>query len=104
MYQVEELQVKLFSIFCIIISIKLLFSASEDLRSNCTMEEDFQCLKEENSLLRNEMQMLKTRNNRLIDQLREKSVMLSRLQDHTSGIEEQVSYNDNKIFNIFIFS
>lgn len=58
------------------------------------MEEDFQCLKEENSLLRNEMQMLKTRNNRLIDQLREKSVMLSRLQDHTSGIEEQVSYSN----------
>ena len=104
MYQVEGLQVKLFFISRIVIFIKLLFSASEDLRSNYTMEEDFQCLKEENSLLRNEMQMLKTRNNRLIDQLREKSVMLSRLQDHISGIEEQVSYSGNKILHIFIFS
>lgn len=67
-----------------------MISASEDVRSNYVVDEDMQNLKDENSLLRNEVQILKTRNNRLIDQLREKSVQLSRLQDHVAGIEQQV--------------
>uniref|UniRef100_A0AC34F4G3 Uncharacterized protein n=1 Tax=Panagrolaimus sp. ES5 TaxID=591445 RepID=A0AC34F4G3_9BILA len=65
-------------------------SASEDNRSTYAMEDDFQCLKEENSLLKNEVQVLKTRNNRLIDQLREKSMQLSRLNSRTSNIEEEL--------------
>uniref|UniRef100_A0A914Y0I4 Uncharacterized protein n=1 Tax=Panagrolaimus superbus TaxID=310955 RepID=A0A914Y0I4_9BILA len=65
-------------------------SASEDNRSTYAMEDDFQCLKEENSLLKNEIQVLKTRNNRLIDQLREKSMQLSRLNSRTSNIEEEL--------------
>uniref|UniRef100_A0AC34RJG8 Uncharacterized protein n=1 Tax=Panagrolaimus sp. JU765 TaxID=591449 RepID=A0AC34RJG8_9BILA len=63
---------------------------TEDVRSNYVVDEDMQNLKDENSLLRNEVQILKTRNNRLIDQLREKSVQLSRLQDHVAGIEQQL--------------
>uniref|UniRef100_A0AC35F1X1 Uncharacterized protein n=1 Tax=Panagrolaimus sp. PS1159 TaxID=55785 RepID=A0AC35F1X1_9BILA len=58
--------------------------------STYAMEDDFQCLKEENSLLKNEIQVLKTRNNRLIDQLREKSMQLSRLNSRTSNIEEEL--------------
>ncbi|KAH7699124.1 hypothetical protein AAVH_33773, partial [Aphelenchoides avenae] len=66
-------------------------TASEDTnRSTYTIEEDVHCLRDENSLLRTEIQVLKTRNNRLIDQLREKSMQMSKLQVRASQMDSEL--------------
>lgn len=65
----------------------------ENTCDNCfnLVNEDFERLRTENSLLRKENQLIKTRNKQLIDQLREKSMHFSLLQMQKSQVETQVS-------------
>lgn len=71
-------------------SVNNVVNSAESCCQNCCGEllERFRA---ENAMLRGEFQVLKTRNNRLIDQLREKSMHLSLLQSHKTQLEEQVT-------------
>lgn len=50
------------------------------------------CLREKNAIYQNEIQTLKNRNNRLIEQLREKSMHASLLQAEKSQLETEVFF------------
>jgi hypothetical protein len=54
-------------------------------------DEGVDAVHEENALLRNELRSLRARNNRLIDQLRQKSMQISRLEASNTRLEAEVS-------------
>lgn len=68
-----------------------MFLASQDTKSYdiSILDEEVQMVQDENMMLRNEIQVLKTRNTQLIENLRDKSMLLSKTQHR---IEAQASF------------
>lgn len=72
-------------------SLKISRLASQDTNQSydiAALDEELQMVQDENMMLRNEIQVLKTRNTQLIENLRDKSMLLSKTQHK---IEVQVS-------------
>ena len=59
------------------------------------VEEGVDAVHEENALLRNELRSLRARNNRLIDQLRQKSMQISRLETANTRLEAEVPHHQS---------
>ena len=65
---------------------------------------DSRMLYDDSEATRNELEMFKNRNNRLIDQLREKSMEHSKLASQVAALQKQVRVHEKNLSPLFRFT